>query len=117
MPRLSGVTIRERRALNRLQVSKAVPPQEMRLEPGRWVRVLRVALHMTQRQLTARAKVSQGHVALIEKGRLEPQLATLRRIFDALYCGVIVLPVPARRVSDILAEKTCGVPTRRLRDS
>jgi transcriptional regulator with XRE-family HTH domain len=116
MPKLSGVPIAHHIALNRLQVSGALPLAALRLKPGQWVRTLRVALHMTQRQLAGRAGVSQGNLALIEKGRFEPQIATLRRLFDALYCDLIVLPVPRQRVAAILAEKTTGVPSRRLWD-
>ena len=51
MPKLSGVPLAQRRALNRLQLRGAAPAPELRLNPGQWVRTLRVALHMTQRQL------------------------------------------------------------------
>ncbi|MBI3554149.1 MAG: helix-turn-helix transcriptional regulator [Elusimicrobia bacterium] len=116
MPKLSGVPIAQRRALNRLQVRGAVPAPSLRLEPGQWVRTLRVCLHMTQRQLAARAGVSQGNLALIEKGRLEPQLSTLTKLFDALYCDLTVLPLPRKRVAAVIAEKTLGVPSRRMWD-
>lgn len=116
MPKLSGVPIAHHRALNRLQVSGALPPAALRLEPGQWVRTLRVALHMTQRQLAQRAGVSQGNLALIEKSRFEPQIATVRKLFDALYCDLIVLPVPRMRVAAILADKTLGIPNRRMWD-
>jgi transcriptional regulator with XRE-family HTH domain len=116
MPKLSGVKIAHHQALNRIQVTGVLPPMQLRLEPGQWVRALRVALHMTQRQLASRAKVSQTNLALIESGRVEPQLGTLRVLFDALFCDLMVLPIPRRRVSEILAEKTFDVPTRRLWD-
>lgn len=116
MPRLSRVTIAQRRALNRLQCAGIVPPAAVRLAAGQWVRTLRVALYMTQRQLAGRARVSQGNLALIERGRLEPQLATLRKIFNALSCDLLVLPIPRKRVSAIIAEKTLVVPTRRMWD-
>lgn len=116
MPKLSGITIGHRRALNRLQVAGTLPPPGVRLEPGQWVRTLRVALHMTQRQLAKRAGVSQGNLALIERGRLEPQLTTLRKLFDALYCDLIVLPVPRKRIPAVLTELTFNQPTRRIWD-
>jgi DNA-binding XRE family transcriptional regulator len=116
MPNLSGVTIAQKRALNRLQCAGVAPPAALRLEAGQWVRTLRVALHMTQRQLADRAGVTQGHVLSIEKGRFEPQLATLRKLFDALYCDLIVLPLPRKCISAIIGEKTLGVPNRRMWD-
>ena len=114
MPKLSGITIAQRRALNRLQVEGALPPPAVRLEPGTWVRTLRVALHMTQRQLAKRADVSQGNLALIERGHLEPQVSTLRKLFDALYCDLIVLPVPRKRIPAVLSEMTFNQPDRRI---
>ncbi|MBI5884381.1 MAG: helix-turn-helix domain-containing protein [Elusimicrobia bacterium] len=71
---------------------------------------------MTQRQLAGRAGVSQGNLALIEKGHFEPRLANLRKLFDALCCDLVVLPIPRKRVSALVAEKTLGVPTRRMWD-
>ena len=116
MPKLSGVPIAQRRALNRLQMRGSVPAPTLRLEPGQWIRTLRVAFHMTQRQLAARAGVSQGNLALIEKGRFEPQLPTLRKLFDALYCDLMVLPIPRKKVAAVIEEKTMGVPNRRMWD-
>ena len=109
MPKLSGVPIAQRRALNRLQLRGAVPAPALRLESGQWVRTLRVAFHMTQRQLAARAGVSQGNL-------VEPQLPTLRKLFDALYCDLIVLPIPRQRVAAVIQGKTLGVPSRRMWD-
>ncbi|MBI5630100.1 MAG: helix-turn-helix transcriptional regulator [Elusimicrobia bacterium] len=117
MPKLSGVPIAHRRALNRLQVAGTLPEAALRLEPGVWVRTLRLALHMTQRQLAARAGISQAHLALIESGRSEPRLSHLRKVFDAIYCDMIVLPIPRKRIAAIIAEKTLGIPTRRMWDS
>lgn len=71
---------------------------------------------MTQRQLAARAGVSQGNLALIEKGRFEPQLSTLRKLFDALYCDLTILPIPRKKVAAVIEEKTMGVPSRRMWD-
>ncbi|MBI5209585.1 MAG: helix-turn-helix transcriptional regulator [Elusimicrobia bacterium] len=71
---------------------------------------------MTQRQLAGRAGVSQGNLASMEKGHFEPQLATLRKLFDALYCDLVVLPIPRKRISAVIAERTLGVPTRRMWD-
>ncbi|MFA6028819.1 MAG: helix-turn-helix domain-containing protein [Elusimicrobiota bacterium] len=48
------------------------------------IRMLRHALRMTQAQLAARAGLPQSHLAVIETGKVDLQLATLRRIFKAL---------------------------------
>ena len=62
------------------------------------------------------AMVKKALSEFIEKGGFLPNLATLRTICDALYCDLIVLPAPRKRVADIIAEKTMGVPHRRMWD-
>lgn len=116
MPKKSGVPIAHHRALNRLLVAGAVPPAALRLSPGEWIRTLRVAYRMTQAQLALRSGVGQSHIAMIEKERLDPQAGTLRRLFDALFCDFVVLPLPRRRPSDVVAERTLGAPLGRIWD-
>lgn len=116
MPKLSGVKIAHRRAVNRLQVSGNLPAAVLRLEPGSWVKALRVVLHMTQRQLAKRAGVSQMNLVQIEKGRYDPNLVTLRKLFDAMFCDLILLPAPRKRFSSLFAEKTLEIPGRRMWD-
>lgn len=116
MPKLSGIKIAHRRALNRIQVPGVLPAPELRLSAAQWVKTLRVAYHMTQRQLAERSRVTQSQIALIEKGFCEPQLSTLRKIFDALYCDLIVLPAPRRRLAAVVAEMCMGVPHRSMWD-
>ena len=48
------------------------------------IRMLRKALRMTQAQLAARAKLTQSYLAVIESGRTDLKLSTLRKIISAL---------------------------------
>ena len=116
MPKQTKVPLAHRRALGRLLTRAATPHPAIRLKPGEWVRTLRAALHMTQAQLARRAGVSQAHVGLIELGRVDPQVGTLRGLFTALFCDLVVLPVPLRRPADIVAERTTDIPTPRIWD-
>lgn len=116
MPKLSGIKIAHRRALNRIQIPGELPSPDIRLTAAQWVKTLRVGFHMTQRQLAERAGVTQNHVARIESGRLEPKLHTLRRLFGAMFCDFVVLPIPRERLSSVIARSSVGVPHRRMWD-
>jgi transcriptional regulator with XRE-family HTH domain len=116
MSRETSVPLSHRRALARLLNEAPKLHPALRLKPGEWVRTVRAALHMSQAQLAARAGLSQNHILLIEKGRVDPQVGTLRRIFSALFCDFIVLPIPLRRPSDLIAERTLDIPTPRIWD-
>src|SRR5579883_1378175 len=92
MPKLSGIKLAHWRALKRAQIPGELPSQELRLSPAQWVKTLRVSYHISQRRLAELSGITQSQIALIEKGLCEPQLDTLRRVFDALYCDLVVLP-------------------------
>lgn len=66
---------------------------------------LRNRLHMTQAQLAKRAGLPQSHIAKIEKGRVDPQVGTLQKIFKALFCDWLVLPKPEKELDIIVAEQ------------
>jgi len=110
MPKLSGIKLAHWRALKRAQIPGELPSQELRLSPAQWVKTLRVSYHISQRRLAELSGITQSQIALIEKGLCEPQLDTLRRVFDALYCDLVVLPAPRWRVGAVLAERKMGLP-------
>lgn len=60
---------------------------------------------MTQAQLARRAGMPQSHVARLESGKVDPQVSTLRRIFDALFCDLLVMPGPRRGLDELLDER------------
>lgn len=105
MGRVSKVPIRERRALNQLLLYTAQAPKAPHPPFGAQARALRSALHMTQAQLARRTGLPQAHIARIEAGRIDPQLGTLRRVFDALLCDLVVAPRARQRSGDALAER------------
>ena len=55
--------------------------------------------------LSRRSGVPQAHIARIEAGAPSVQLATLRRLFNAMFCDLLVLPLARKRPSDALAER------------
>jgi transcriptional regulator with XRE-family HTH domain len=65
---------------------------------------------MSQAQLALRCGMARSHIAAIESGRRDCQLGTLRRIFDALFCDLLVIPKPRQRPTDAIGELYIGHP-------
>lgn len=67
-----------------------------------WIRAIREALGMTAEQLARRLKVTQPSVVQLEqseaKGSIE--LATLRRVADALDCTLVYAFVPKKSLEE-----------------
>lgn len=72
------------------------------------IRIARHALRMTQAQLAKRAGIPQSHLAVIETGKRDFKLATLRKIYSALGGNLIVVgrfrKTPASLVSERIRE-------------
>lgn len=60
---------------------------------------------MSQAQLARRSGVAQAHIARLEVGAIDPKLATMQRLFDAMFCDLLILPRPRKRPGDALAEQ------------
>ncbi len=72
-----------------------------------WIKALREALGMSTAQLARRLKVAQSSVVAAEqseeKGTIE--LATLRRVADALDCKLIYALVPNRSLEETIHDR------------
>ncbi|GKS57146.1 transcriptional regulator [Nitrospira sp.] len=79
--------------------------------------MLRGYFRMTQRDLAARAHISQPHLAGIESGRVDPQLSTLRRICDGLACDLVVEPRPRKPLKELLHGQARSVALARLKQT
>lgn len=79
-----------------------------------WIKSLRVALGMTQAELAQRAHLTQPHLAGIESGKVDPQIKTLRRIFDALSCDLTITPRPKVEVNEVLRVQARMIARQRL---
>ncbi|OGR84888.1 MAG: hypothetical protein A2901_00835 [Elusimicrobia bacterium RIFCSPLOWO2_01_FULL_54_10] len=72
---------------------------------------------MTQSELAQHAKLPQSHIAAIEKGKLDPRLSTLRKIFEALSCEMVLEPRPAGPLQEVLHQRARHVALRRLTEN
>ena len=85
--------------------------------PGDWIRILRESLRMTQAELASRAKITQPHLAGIETGKTDPQVGTLKRIFEAMSCDLVLEPRPKKAIKDMLRGRARSVALKRLKQS
>ena len=84
---------------------------------GDWIKILRTYLRMTQRDLANRAGIAQPNLAEIEKGKGDPQISTLKTIFDALSCDLHFSPQPRRPLHEVLRGKARSIALKRLKQS
>lgn len=98
-------SIVHRRALNQVMIYTGRAPAPALYGPIVFLRALRSALRMSQAALSRRSGVPQAHIARLESESVSPRLETLRRLFDAMFCDLLILPKPRKRPSDALAER------------
>ena len=120
MIRRSNLKLLEQMSLSRLKSKPEDSPEATHLwEPshGDWIRIVRNSLSMSQADLARRAGLSQGHLTEIEKGKRDPRVGTLKRIFDAMSCDVIIEPRPRKPLDEVLRGKARSVALKRLKQS
>jgi transcriptional regulator with XRE-family HTH domain len=100
---VTEVSVDDRRALNQALLHSAKVPARAVREPATFVRALRSALRMSQSQLARRAGVPKAHLARLERGRVDPRLSTLRRLLDAMFCDVLILPLARVKPGEAVA--------------
>ena len=102
-----------------MALSRLAPSETKTHEPshGDWIRILRDSLRMTQAELASRAKISQPHLAGIESGKTDPQISTLKRIFQALSCDLVIEPRPNKPIKELLRGRARSVALKRLKQS
>jgi predicted DNA-binding mobile mystery protein A len=75
----------------------------------------RARLGMTQAQLAKRCGLTQSHIANIENGKVDVQLSTLRRIFAALECRLVVAPQPLGDLDELLRRQARAAAVKRVK--
>ena len=81
-----------------------------------WIRAIREALGMTSAQLAQRMKIGQSTVVGLEQSEMRGkiQLATLRRVAEALDCTLVYALVPNQPLEKIVQDQAREVARRRL---
>ena len=99
------VSVEHRRSLSQSVIYAGHAPGKSFQDPGVLVRALRSALRMRQADLAQRAGVAREHIVRIESGRKDVGFETLRRLLDAMFCDLLLVPRPRQRLGDALAER------------
>jgi transcriptional regulator with XRE-family HTH domain len=85
------------------------------LAVGELISITRKQLKMSQRTLAMRAKVPQSTISNLEKSKKQPNLATLRKIIDALFCDLLIVPVLKGSVDALLLKRARQKAEKRVR--
>jgi DNA-binding Xre family transcriptional regulator len=105
MRRRTWVSIIDQRALNQIMIFTKNCPVHASLHACVFIRAMRSALHMSQRQLARRSGLTQCQITRLEGGSGGVELDTLRRVFDTMFCDLLILPRPPKRPGDALVER------------
>ena len=113
------MTQRRLNIVDEMALSRLTPPETKTHEPSPadWIRILRDSLRMTQAELASRAKITQPHLAGIESGKTDPQISTLKRIFEAMSCDLVLEPRPQKPIKELLRGRARGIAFKRLKQS
>ena len=109
------ITLLDDVALSRLQVQAST--QASNRTPGDWIHILRDRLRMTQAELANRAHITQPNLATIESGKVDPQVDTLRRIYQGLWCDLSIEPRLQKPLEEILRGRARAIALKRLKQT
>jgi transcriptional regulator with XRE-family HTH domain len=113
-PKTSNVL--EDLAISKLQTTEQLG-RAWQPEYGDWIRIVRTYLRMTQENLARRTGIAQPNLADIENGKGDPQLSTIKTIFDALSCDIALVPKPRKPLNEIVRDQARAVALDRLKQS
>lgn len=84
--------------------------------PHGWIKAIRMALGMSYRQLASRLKVSEATIANMEQSEAKStiQLATLRRVAEALDCTLMYALVPNDTLEGTVQKRARQVARKQL---
>ncbi len=109
------ITVVDDIALSRLLVLASKGTSK--LTAGDWVRLLRNRLRMTQAELAQRAHITQPNLAAIESGKVDPQVGTLRRIYEGLGCELNLEPLLHKSLEELTRDRARAVALKRLKQT
>ena len=106
---MSKLTVSETLLLNEIfESGTALIKSSKGLEFGQTIYLIRKNLCMSQQTLAKRSGIPQPQISKIEKGSLSSNYSTLKKISDALFCDIVISPIPKKDLSSIkqnIAEK------------
>lgn len=109
------MTVIDDLALSKLSVQAS--RDVSKLTAGDWIRLLRNRLRMTQAELAQRAHITQPNLAAIESGKVDPQVGTLRRIYEGLGCELNLEPLLHKPLEELVRDRARTVALKRLKQT
>jgi len=107
--------ISEKLLLEKIRVlALALRVQQRDLAIGPLMVLIRSQLKMSQRALALRAKVPQSTISKMESGVLQPNVATLHKVFNAMECDVLITAIPRERLDIILQKQVMAKAKKRV---
>jgi transcriptional regulator with XRE-family HTH domain len=101
-----------RQATNKTLLFTKGAPLAAAQPPHVYLRAIRATLQMTQEQLARRAGTTKSLVAQVESGKTNVGVDTLRKLFDAMFCDLLVVPKARKKPTQALAERELEHPYR-----
>lgn len=112
---MKKVSVAEKHFLAQLtKVAETLTGGNRQATPAFLIALIRKRLRMSQQVLAKRAKLPQPMISRIEAGKVEPSITTLKKIFDALYCDVVMVPIPRKNFDTVLEEQANRMAKRRV---
>ncbi|OGN61262.1 MAG: hypothetical protein A3F40_02915 [Chlamydiae bacterium RIFCSPHIGHO2_12_FULL_27_8] len=76
------------------KITKNLQKIQLGISFGKLILLIRNQLRMSQRALAKRSKVYQSTISRIESGALNPNTDTLIKLFEALFCNLVISACP-----------------------
>jgi len=84
------------------------------LNIGDFIHLIRKKLCLSQDILAQRCGLKQTQISRIEKGLSNPGVETLKKICDALFCDLLIIPIPKQDLDSIKQRVAKKVAKKRI---
>ena len=106
-------TFNQKKLLDQLLSHKEI--KEMKdVRISSFIYLIRKKLRMSQKQLAKRVGVPQSYISKLESGKVDPNLQTLKKIFQALFCYILIIPMPIEDLDQIIERKAQKIAKKRI---
>jgi predicted DNA-binding mobile mystery protein A len=85
---------------------------------ARQLRLIRIALGMTQKQLAQRVNMQQHAIARVENSaNHDIRLGTLRKLAEGLQCELLISVIPKEKISKLIESRASKIAKEKIRHS
>ncbi|MBS4168730.1 helix-turn-helix domain-containing protein [Parachlamydia sp. AcF125] len=98
-----------------MEASQKIKTTMRGLSIGALIRVIRMQLGMSQKNLAKRAGVPQSTISRLEQGQRDTNLSTLNKIVGAISCDLVVVPLLHDSIDTIRRKQARKAAEKRLK--